>query len=105
MAGKKPPTDMKYDIKKSSYYVWFLGAKESRGLRGEEYIGPVVKHLVNREKDQEPIKVTLQVSNKGLKIVQNIQPKRVPDNFRVSFPLEKTAWNIFKIHFAADILY
>ena len=66
MAGKKPPTDMKYDIKKSSYYVWFLGAKESRGLRGEEYIGPVVKHLVNREKDQEPIKVTLQVSNKGL---------------------------------------
>jgi hypothetical protein len=58
MAGKKPViTDAKYDIKKSSYYVWFLGAKESRGLRGEEYVGPVVRHLVNREKEQEPIKV------------------------------------------------
>ena len=84
MAGKKPVADMKYDIKKSSYYVWFLGAKESRGLRGAEYVGPVVKHLVNREREQEPIKVTLQVSNKGLKIVQNIPPKRVPNNFRVS---------------------
>jgi hypothetical protein len=83
MAGKKPLAEMKYEIKKSSYYVWFLGAKESRGLRGEEYVSPVVKQLVSREKEQEPIKVTLQVSNKGLKIVQNIPPKRVPDNFRV----------------------
>ncbi|XP_030754869.1 trichohyalin isoform X1 [Sitophilus oryzae] len=63
---------LRKDIKKSSYYVWFLGAKESKGLRGSEYIIPVVKHLEEREKDVEPFKVTLQVSHKGLKIVQNV---------------------------------
>ncbi|KAJ8921229.1 hypothetical protein NQ315_013701 [Exocentrus adspersus] len=63
---------LRKDIKKSSYYVWFLGAKESRGLRGSEYILPVIKHLEEREKDVEPFKVTLQVSHKGLKIIQNI---------------------------------
>lgn len=60
------------DIKKSSFYVWFLGAKESKGLRGKEYILPVVDHLILREKDLEPHKVTLQVSHKGLKIIQNV---------------------------------
>lgn len=63
---------LRKEIKKSSYYVWFLGAKESKGLRGIEYIIPVIKHLEEREKDVEPFKVTLQVSNKGLKIIQNI---------------------------------
>lgn len=60
------------DIKKSSYYVWFLGAKESKGLRGKEYILPVIEHLVQREKDIEPFKVTLQISHKGLKIIQTV---------------------------------
>lgn len=74
------------DIKKSSYYVWFLGAKESKGLRGEEYVQPVVKHLTGREKEQEPIKVTLQLSNKGIKIVQQaVIPKRPTDSYRVSY--------------------
>ncbi|CAG9821444.1 unnamed protein product [Phaedon cochleariae] len=63
---------LRKEIKKSSYYVWFLGAKESKGLRGTEYILPVIKHLEEREKDVEPFKVTLQVSHKGLKIVQNV---------------------------------
>ncbi|KAF5286551.1 hypothetical protein FQA39_LY16234 [Lamprigera yunnana] len=63
---------LRKDIKKSSYYVWFLGAKESKGLRGSEYIFPVIQHLVEREKDVEPFKVTLQISHKGLKIIQNI---------------------------------
>lgn len=63
---------MRKDIKKSSYYVWFLGAQEAKGLRGAEYIVPVVKSLVARERDIEPFKVTLQVSHKGLKIVQNV---------------------------------
>lgn len=35
----------KHEVKKSSYYVWFLGAKESKGLRGEEYILPVVRSV------------------------------------------------------------
>lgn len=65
---------MRKDIKKSSYYVWFLGAQESKGLRGAEYMHPVVKSLVQRERDVEPFKVTLQVSHKGLKIIQNIPP-------------------------------
>ena len=35
--------NLKKKVRKSSYYVWFLGAKESKGLRGEEYILPVVR--------------------------------------------------------------
>ena len=77
----------KHEIKKSSYYVWFLGAKESKGLRGEEYITPVVRYLIGREKEQAPIKVTLQLSNKGLKIIQNVTGKRVHENYRVRIKL------------------
>ena len=77
----------KHEIKKSSYYVWFLGAKESKGLRGEEYITPVVRYLIGREKEQSPIKVTLQLSNKGLKIIQNVTGKRVHENYRVRIKL------------------
>ena len=75
------------EIKKSSYYVWFLGAKESKGLRGEDYITPVVRYLVSKEKEQTPIKVTLQLSNKGLKIIQNVSGKRVHENYRVRVKL------------------
>ncbi|KAF5304203.1 hypothetical protein FQR65_LT08010 [Abscondita terminalis] len=63
---------LRKDIKKSSYYVWFLGAKESKDLRGSDYLPSVIQHLVDREKDVEPFKVTLQISHKGLKIIQNI---------------------------------
>ncbi|CAH0388379.1 unnamed protein product [Bemisia tabaci] len=63
---------MRKDIKNSSYYVWFLGAQEARGLRGPEYVLPVIKSLVEREKDVEPFKITLQVSSKGIKIIQNV---------------------------------
>ena len=44
-------TGEKHEIKKSSYYVWFLGAKESRGLRGDEFISPVVKYLMGKERE------------------------------------------------------
>ena len=65
------------DVKKASYYVWFLGAKESKGLRGDEYVMPVLTFLIDKERQLEPSKVTLQVSNKGIKIVQTlIVPKR-----------------------------
>lgn len=59
------------EIKKSSYYVWFLGAREATGVRGLEYILPVMRLLGEREDDGNPFKVTLQVSPKGLKIVHN----------------------------------
>ena len=77
-------TGEKHEIKKSSYYVWFLGAKESRGLRGEEFISPVVKYLMGKEREQAPIKVTLQLSNKGMKIIQNMAGKRLQESYRVS---------------------
>ena len=125
--------DPKQDVKKSSYYVWFLGAKESKGLRGEEFIQPVVRYLTSKaslqystpplqmfwniwpaercaacryssitvlsraapphhvlhdctvqEKEQPPIKVTLQLSHKGLKIVQNVPGKRAHETYRVN---------------------
>jgi len=84
MAGRKllGTSSSPHDIKKASYYVWFLGAKESKGLRGEEYITPVVRYLISKEKEQTPIKVTLQLSNKGLKIIQNVSGKRIHENYR-----------------------
>lgn len=63
-------------MRKQSYYVWFLGAKESRGLRGLEYITPVLQFLLEREREIEPAKVTLQVSSKGIKMVQNVSRGR-----------------------------
>lgn len=55
---------LKKDIKKASYYVWFLGAQESRGLRGEEFALPAIRILEERARDLEPFKVTLQVRDK-----------------------------------------
>ncbi|XP_073948247.1 uncharacterized protein isoform X2 [Choristoneura fumiferana] len=66
---------LKKDIKKASYYVWFLGAQESRGLRGEEFALPAIQLLEDRARELEPFKVTLQVSHKGLKIIQNVTAK------------------------------
>ncbi|KAI5726168.1 hypothetical protein M8J77_024712 [Diaphorina citri] len=63
---------LKKDVKKSSYYVWFLGSKESNGLRGNEYIIPILNEFIEKEKVVEPFKITLQISHKGIKIIQNI---------------------------------
>lgn len=43
--------------------MWFLGAQESRGLRGEEFALPAVQILEERARDLEPFKITLQVSS------------------------------------------
>lgn len=83
---KRMAFKLRKEFKKFSYYVWFLGAKESKGLRGKEYILPVIQHLEEREKDVEPFKVTLQVSHKGLKIIQNI----VSQNPKNSKPKNET---------------
>ena len=45
---------------KSSYYVWFLGSREAKGLRGAEYIRPAVRHLLEYKTDLCR-KMTLQV--------------------------------------------
>ena len=74
------------DIKKAYYYVWFLGAKESKGLRGDQFILPVLRQLVNIERRTEPCKVTIQISNKGIKIIQNVPKKQQSNGQTASSP-------------------
>ncbi|KAF7388536.1 hypothetical protein HZH68_012478 [Vespula germanica] len=59
------------DVKKSSYYVWYLGAREAKGV---DAMPGAIAYLLERERLQEPFKVTLQVSSKGLKIIQTVHP-------------------------------
>ncbi|XP_046415050.1 uncharacterized protein LOC124177046 [Neodiprion fabricii] len=59
------------DVKKCSYYVWYLGAREARGV---DAMPGAIAYLLERERLQEPFKVTLQVSSKGLKIIQTVHP-------------------------------
>lgn len=61
---------LKKDVQKASYYVWFLGAQESKELRGERVLVSTIPRLIDRSRHQEPLKVTLQISHKGLKIIQ-----------------------------------
>lgn len=58
------------DVQKASYYVWFLGAQEAKELRGNRVLMSTIPRLIERSKEQEPLKVTLQISQKGLKIIQ-----------------------------------
>ncbi|OXU25934.1 hypothetical protein TSAR_008716 [Trichomalopsis sarcophagae] len=59
------------DVKKSSYYLWYLGAREAKGV---DAMPSAIDYLLERERLQEPFKVTLQVSSKGLKIIQTVHP-------------------------------
>lgn len=61
---------LRKDVQKASYYVWFLGAQEAKGLRGSKVLLPAIPKLLDRARIQEPLKVTLQISHKGLKIIQ-----------------------------------
>lgn len=61
---------LKKDVQKASYYVWFLGAQEAKELRGERVLLSTIPRLIERAGHLEPLKVTLQISHKGLKIVQ-----------------------------------
>lgn len=61
---------LKKDVQKASYYVWFLGAQEAKELRGERVLTSTIPRLIDRSRHQEPLKVTLQISHKGLKIIQ-----------------------------------
>lgn len=73
---------LRRDVQKASYYVWFLGAEEAKGLRGARVINSVLPYLVDRSRGQEPLKVTLQVSHKGIKIVQvsETRPTSLPSS-------------------------
>ncbi|OQV25179.1 hypothetical protein BV898_00868 [Hypsibius exemplaris] len=75
--GRKNHQD---NIKRSSYYVCFIGAKESPVVRdhdyGREFVYPAMEYLLRSVVEAGPIsnapKITLQVSGKGLKIMQNV---------------------------------
>ncbi|XP_058977750.1 uncharacterized protein LOC101896533 [Musca domestica] len=69
---------LRRDVQKASYYVWFLGAEEAKGLRGNRVINSVLPYLIDRSRSQEPIKVTLQVSHKGIKIIQGSSKHFIP---------------------------
>ncbi|KAI8128244.1 hypothetical protein FF38_08582 [Lucilia cuprina] len=69
---------LRRDVQKASYYVWFLGAEEAKGLRGHRVINSVLPYLIDRSRTQEPIKVTLQVSHKGIKIIQGSSKHFIP---------------------------
>lgn len=59
-------------IKKSQFYVWYLGSKESDGLRGNDCVLPVMRQLLKESFRRPPNKVTVQISGKGLKLVQTV---------------------------------
>ncbi len=59
-------------LKKSQYYVWFLGSKESDGLRGRNYVVPIMRDLIKDSVSRLPNKITVQISEKGLKLVQSV---------------------------------
>lgn len=72
----------KKDVKKSSYYVWFLGAQEARSATGAKQALAALTRLEARAAStanpaSPPTKVTLQVSGRGLKIVQNVAGRTV----------------------------
>ncbi|XP_058055933.1 uncharacterized protein LOC131207340 [Anopheles bellator] len=69
---------LRKDVQKASYYVWFLGAQEAKALRGSRTLLPMIPRMVEKSKEQEPLKVTLQVSHKGLKIVQGSAKHFIP---------------------------
>nr|XP_029710431.1 zinc finger CCCH domain-containing protein 13-like [Aedes albopictus] len=69
---------LRKDVQKASYYVWFLGAQEAKGLRGSRVLLPVIPRLIEKSKEHEPLKVTLQVSHKGLKIIQGSAKHFIP---------------------------
>lgn len=66
-------SSMTGSLKKTQFYVWFLGSKQSQGLRGREYVLPTVRELIEEGgRHPPPCKVTVQISEKGMKIVQSI---------------------------------
>ncbi|XP_055601612.1 serine/arginine repetitive matrix protein 5 isoform X2 [Uranotaenia lowii] len=69
---------LRKDVQKASYYVWFLGAQEAKGLRGSRVLLPVIPRLIEKSKEREPLKVTLQISHKGLKIIQGSAKHFIP---------------------------
>lgn len=59
-------------LDRSQFYVCFLGAKEAKGLKGREVVIPAMKQMLRENLERAATKVTLQINEKGMKIIQNI---------------------------------
>ncbi|KAK2165968.1 hypothetical protein LSH36_44g16002 [Paralvinella palmiformis] len=77
------------EIQKACYYVWYLGWKECWGLAGREFTEAIVKDLVIRRKNEQPLKLTLEVSSKELKIYQ-VTKGKFGRTEKVKFPTVHT---------------
>jgi hypothetical protein len=82
------------DVKKSSYYVWYLGAREAKGV---DAMPGAIDYLLERERLQEPFKVTLQVSNRRLH-----QP--LPLSYRPLYMRARTNGSL-RFHLLPSILF
>ncbi|VDO96891.1 unnamed protein product [Heligmosomoides polygyrus] len=59
-------------ISKSHFYVWYLGTKEADGVRGSAVVLPVMRQLLKDSFKKPPNKATVQISSKGLKLIQTV---------------------------------
>lgn len=59
-------------IAKSHFYVWYLGSKEADGVRGSAVVLPVMRQLLKESFKKTPSKATVQISSKGLKLIQSV---------------------------------
>uniref|UniRef100_A0AC35G7G7 Uncharacterized protein n=1 Tax=Panagrolaimus sp. PS1159 TaxID=55785 RepID=A0AC35G7G7_9BILA len=57
---------------KAQFYVWYLGSKEASGVRGPTVVLPVMRQLLRESFRKSINKATVQVSNKGLKLIQSV---------------------------------
>lgn len=96
------------DVKKSFYYVWYLGAREAKGV---DAMPGAIAYLLERERLQEPFKVTLQVSGTILKSgfggAPKISRKRIDDDpcdqpagTRVDIPIVVNFFSTFSSSFS-----
>ncbi|CAD6197795.1 unnamed protein product [Caenorhabditis auriculariae] len=59
-------------IAKSHFYVWYLGSKEADGVRGSAVVLPAMRQLLKESFKKTPSKATVQISSKGLKLIQSV---------------------------------
>ncbi|VDL74278.1 unnamed protein product [Nippostrongylus brasiliensis] len=59
-------------IAKSHFYVWYLGSREADGVRGSAVVLPAMRQLLKDSFRKAPNKATVQISSKGLKLIQTV---------------------------------
>ncbi|VDO16667.1 unnamed protein product [Haemonchus placei] len=59
-------------LAKSHFYVWYLGSKEADGVRGSAVVLPIMRQLLKDTFKKAPNKATVQISSKGLKLIQTV---------------------------------